>query len=92
MWIDLGARRVHVGGLEEAPGDPCGSLYFAHPVVSAQLTVAVPMAGLMASVAPNAAFKFIVCLSIRFRVRVFLTLHGDWDFLLPCHRETHATY
>ena len=72
MWIDLGSRRVHVGGLEEASGDPCGSLYFAHPVVAAQLTVAVPMTGLVASVAPNAAFKFIICLSIRFRARVFL--------------------
>ena len=54
MRVDLGARRVHVGRLEEAPGDPGRPLYLAHPVVAAggQHAVAVPMTGLVATVTP----------------------------------------
>ena len=55
LRIDLGARRVHVGRLEEAPGDPGGPLNLPHPVLAAlagQGAVAVPVAGLVAPVAP----------------------------------------
>ena len=68
MRVDLGARRVHVGRLEEAPGDPGRPLYLAHPVVAArgQHAVAVPVAGLVAPVAPTVSQSGVmICLPIR---------------------------
>ena len=68
MRVDLGARRVHVGRLEEAPGDPGRPLYLPHPVGAAgpgQHAVAVPVARLVAPVAPALPVGLMICLSIR---------------------------
>ena len=68
MRVDLGARRVHVGRLEEAPGDPGRPLYLPHPVGAAgpgQHAVAVPVARLVAPVAPALSVGRMICLSIR---------------------------
>ena len=68
LRVDLGARRVHVGRLEEAPGDAGRPLYLPHPVGAAgpgQHAVAVPVARLVAPVAPALPVGRMICLSIR---------------------------
>ena len=69
LRVDLGARRVHVGRLEEAPGDAGRPLYLPHPVGAAgpgQHTVAVPVARLVAPVTPALSKSGVmICLPIR---------------------------